>query len=50
VQEKTSLLFTPRYGFGTAMNAWAVAMQEMVGGSDVEESLSNLAEEIRDEL
>jgi multiple sugar transport system substrate-binding protein len=50
VQEKTSLLFTPRYGFGTAMNAWAVAMQEMVGGADVEESLSNLAEEIRDEL
>ena len=50
VQAKTSLLFTPRYGFGTAMNAWAVAMQDMVGGDDVEERLVELAEEIREEL
>lgn len=50
VQEKTSLLFTPRYGFGTAMNAWAVAMQEMVGGADVQERLTELAEEIREDL
>lgn len=50
VQEKTRLLFTPRYGFGTAMNAWAVAMQDMVGGADIEERLSELAEEIREEL
>ncbi|WP_306256774.1 ABC transporter substrate-binding protein [Pararhizobium sp. IMCC21322] len=50
VQEKTSLLFTPRYGFGTAMNAWAVAMQEMVGGADIEERLAELAEEIREDL
>ncbi len=50
VQKNTRLLFTPRYGFGTAMNAWAVAMQDMVGGADIEESLSELAEEIREEL
>ncbi len=50
VQAKTSLLFTPRYGFGTAMNAWAVAMQDMVGGADVQERLSELADEIREEL
>ena len=50
VQEKTSLLFTPRYGFGAAMNAWAVAMQEMVGGADIQERLTELAEEIREDL
>jgi len=50
VQPKISLLFTPRYGFGIAMNAWAVAMQDMVGGADVEERLSELADDIRDEL
>ena len=50
VQANTSLLFTPRYGFGTAMNGWAVAMQDMVGGADVQERLDELAKEIRDEL
>mgnify|MGYP006134764187 FL=1 len=50
VQADTSLLFTPRYGFGTAMNGWAVAMQDMVGGADVKERLDELAKEIRDEL
>ena len=50
VQANTSLLFTPRYGFGTAMNGWAVAMQDMVGGADVKERLDELAKEIRDEL
>jgi multiple sugar transport system substrate-binding protein len=50
VQPKIALLFTPRYGFGTAMNAWAVAMQDMVGGADVQERLSELADEIREEL
>ena len=50
VLAKSSLLFTPRYGFGTAINAWAVAMQDMVGGEDVEERLSELADEIREEL
>lgn len=50
VQPKISLLFTPRYGFGIAMNAWAVAMQDMVEGADVEERLSELADEIREEL
>lgn len=50
VQEKTKLQFTPRYGFGTAMNAWAVAMQDMVAGADVEERLAELATEIRDTL
>ncbi len=50
VLAKSSLLFTPRYGFGTAINAWAVAMQDMVGGDDVEERLSELADEIREEL
>ena len=50
VQPKIALLFTPRYGFGTAMNAWAVAMQDMVGGSDVQERLTELADEIREEL
>jgi multiple sugar transport system substrate-binding protein len=50
VQPKISLLFTPRYGFGTAINAWAVAMQDMAGGADVPERLSELADEIREEL
>jgi multiple sugar transport system substrate-binding protein len=50
VQARTELLFTPRYGFGTAMNAWAVAMQDMVGGAEVEERLAELAGEIREEL
>ena len=50
VQANTSLLFTPRYGFGTAMNEWAVAMQDMVGGADVQSRLDELAKEIRDEL
>lgn len=50
VQDKTALRFTPRYGFGTAMNAWAVAMQDMVAGADVEERLGELAAEIRDGL
>ncbi|MFV0294376.1 MAG: ABC transporter substrate-binding protein [Paracoccus sp. (in: a-proteobacteria)] len=50
VQEKTALLFTPRYGFGSAANAWAVAMQDMVGGDDVEDRLKELADEIREEL
>jgi hypothetical protein len=39
--------FTPRYGFGEAMNAWSVAMQEMVNGRPVEETLKELAGSIR---
>lgn len=50
VQANTALQFTPRYGFGTAINAWAVALQDMVGGDDVEERLTELADEIREEL
>lgn len=50
VQANAELQFTPRYGFGTAMNAWAVAMQDMVGGDDIEERLTELADEIRSEL
>ncbi|WLR99658.1 ABC transporter substrate-binding protein [Shinella sumterensis] len=46
-QEHAALAFTPRVGFGEAMNAWAVAMQKMVNGDDVEATLHALAEEIR---
>jgi multiple sugar transport system substrate-binding protein len=46
-QERAALAFTPRVGFGEAMNAWAVAMQKMVNGDDVETTLKALAEEIR---
>lgn len=47
VQDRAALAFTPRVGFGEAMNAWAVAMQKMVNGDDVESTLHDLAEEIR---
>lgn len=47
VQERAALAFTPRVGFAEAMNAWAVAMQQMVNGDDVETTLKALAEEIR---
>ena len=50
VQSRAKLAFTPRFGFGTAMNAWAVAMQDMVSGADVEERLKELADEIRADL
>ncbi|RWH94089.1 MAG: extracellular solute-binding protein [Mesorhizobium sp.] len=46
-QDRAALAFTPRVGFGEAMNAWAVAMQKMVNGDDVEATLHDLAEEIR---
>ncbi len=46
-QEHAALAFTPRVGFGEAMNAWAVAMQKMVNGDDVETTLHTLAEEVR---
>ncbi|MBZ9605550.1 extracellular solute-binding protein [Phyllobacterium chamaecytisi] len=46
-QDRAALAFTPRVGFGEAMNAWAVAMQKMVNGDDVEATLKSLAEEIR---
>jgi multiple sugar transport system substrate-binding protein len=46
-QDRAALAFTPRVGFGEAMNAWAVAMQKMVNGDDVETTLKALAEEIR---
>ncbi|WP_292659195.1 hypothetical protein [Mesorhizobium sp.] len=47
IQDQAALAFTPRVGFGEAMNAWAVAMQKMVNGDDVETTLRALAEEIR---
>ncbi|WP_292374854.1 extracellular solute-binding protein [Mesorhizobium sp.] len=47
IQDHAALAFTPRVGFGEAMNAWAVAMQKMVNGDDVETTLRALAEEIR---
>mgnify|MGYP001169196342 FL=1 len=47
VQDRAALFFTPRYGFGEAMNAWSVAMQEMVNGRPVEETLKELAGSIR---
>ena len=50
MQARAALAFTPRFGFGTAMNAWAVAMQDMVGGADIEERLAELADEIRADL
>jgi multiple sugar transport system substrate-binding protein len=46
-QDHAALAFTPRVGFGEAMNAWAVAMQKMVNGDDVETTLHALAEEVR---
>jgi multiple sugar transport system substrate-binding protein len=46
-QDRAALAFTPRVGFGEAMNAWAVAMQKMVAGDDIEATLHDLAEEIR---
>lgn len=46
-QDRAALAFTPRVGFGEAMNAWAVAMQKMVNGDDVETTLKSLADEIR---
>lgn len=46
-QDRAALAFTARVGFGEAMNAWAVAMQKMVNGDDVETTLKSLAEEIR---
>lgn len=46
-QDRAALAFTPRVGFGEAMNAWAVAMQKMVNGADVESTLHELADEIR---
>ncbi len=46
-QSRAALAFTPRVGFGEAMNAWSVAMQKMVNGDDVETTLKALAEEIR---
>lgn len=49
-QDRAVLAFTPRVGFGEAMNAWAVAMQKMVNGDDVETTLKALAEEIRSGL
>ena len=50
VQQRAALAFTPRVGFGEAMNAWAVAMQEMVNGADVEKTLKELSNEIRSGL
>lgn len=50
VQDKAQLLFTPRNGFGPALQAWAMAMQDMKGGAEVEDRLTELAEEIRYEL
>jgi len=50
VQDRSALQFTPRVGFGTAMNAWAVSMQKMVSGANVEKTLGELAAEIRDDL
>ena len=50
VQDRAELFFTPRYGFGEAMNAWSVAMQEMVNGRPVEETLKELAGSIRAEF
>ncbi|UXN57756.1 ABC transporter substrate-binding protein [Phyllobacterium zundukense] len=49
-QDRAKLAFTPRVGFSEAMNAWAVAMQKMVSGADVESTLHDLAEEIRSGL
>ena len=50
VQAQAALAFTPRYGFGEAMNAWAVSMQQMVNGAPVEPTLKALAEQIRGSL
>lgn len=50
VQDRAALAFTPRVGFGEAMNAWAVAMQKMVNGADVDKTLHDLATEIRSSL
>lgn len=46
-QDRAKQQFTPRVGFSEAVNAWAVAMQKMVNGDDVETTLKALAEEIR---
>ena len=49
-RSRAELFFTPRYGFGEAMNAWSVAMQEMVNGRPVEETLKELAGSIELDL
>jgi multiple sugar transport system substrate-binding protein len=50
VQDRSTLLFTPRVGFSKAMNAWAVSMQKMVNGANVNETLRDLANEARSDL
>ena len=50
VADRAALQFTPRVGFGNAMNAWAAAMQKMVNGASVPDTLRDLAKEIRADL
>ncbi|ACC76411.1 extracellular solute-binding protein [Paraburkholderia caribensis] len=50
VQQRASLLFTPRVGFSTAMNDWAVAMQKMVNGANVNDTMRALAKDIQANL
>jgi multiple sugar transport system substrate-binding protein len=50
VQDRSTLLFTPRVGFSKAMNAWAVSMQKMVNGANVKDTLRDLANEARSDL
>jgi multiple sugar transport system substrate-binding protein len=47
VQDRSALQFTPRVGFGNAMNAWAVALQKMVNGANVKDTLVELGRGIR---